>query len=63
MTIYQTFFDPEDPRKMPIDSSADCGLETLQGVEDMMGEPLSRDKNGRYLVYPDGLCFSTIRFA
>lgn len=61
--IYQTFYDPEHPRKLATEPSVDCGLETLKDVEAVMGEPIERDARGRYLLYPDGVCFSTIRFA
>lgn len=62
-TIYQTFYDPQHPAKLPTGPSEDCGLETLAEVEEMMGEPEQRDPGGRYLIYPNGLCFSTIKFA
>ena len=63
MTIYQTFYDPEHLRKLATGESTDCGLDTLDEVEAMMGAPLKRDERGRYLLYPDGVCFSTVRFA
>lgn len=62
-TIYQTFYDPEHPRKLATEPSTDSGLDSLETVEAVMGEPLKRDERGRYLLYPDGLCFSTVRFA
>lgn len=60
MTIYQTFYDPRT--MLPTEPSTDCGLDGLEEVEEVMGEPLKRDAKGRYLIYPDGICFSTIRF-
>lgn len=62
-TIYQTFYDPDHPRKLPTEPSTDCGLESLEAVEEMMGEPIRRDGRGRYVLYDGGICFSTIQFA
>lgn len=59
--IWQTFCDPAT--RLATEPSTDSGLETLEQVEELMGEPTSRDDRARYLWYPDGLAFTTYRCA
>lgn len=59
--IWQTFCDPATC--LATEPSTDSGLETLEDVESLMGEPIKRDERGRYLLYPDGLAFTTYRCA
>lgn len=59
--IWQTFCDPAT--NLATEPSTDSGLETLEDVEALMGEPIKRDSRGRYLLYPDGLAFTTYRCA
>ena len=61
ITIWQTFCDPAT--RLATEPSTDSGLETLEQVEELMGEPIKRDERGRYLWYPDGLAFTTYRCA
>lgn len=61
--IWQTFYDPDHPQRLATEPSTDSGLETLEDVEALMGEPIKRDERGRYLLYPDGLAFTTYRCA
>lgn len=59
MTIYQTFYDPAAERKLATEPSTDSGIDSFADVEAVMGEPIERDPFGRYVLYADGLCFST----
>lgn len=62
-TIWQTFYDPDHPQRLAREPSTDSGLDSLEDVEAVMGEPIRRDDRERYLLYSDGVCFSIYRCA